>query len=170
MKNTFCLCGFKHVGKTTIGKKLASKLKIPFVDLDLEIKKLYGKTVSELYLAYGEAIFRQLEYLALETLDLSLKQILSLGGGTITYPRSKDKVLEKTHLVCLTIPYNRLEKRILSKAPLWSALDKNNPKESLKILYDKRELIFDSLQIPKFSIKDSLSIQNLEDYARQYFW
>jgi hypothetical protein len=53
---------------------------------------------------------------------------------------------------------------------LWSALDKNNPKESLKILYDKRELIFDSLLIPKFSIKDSLSIKNLEDYARQYFW
>ncbi|MEW5675173.1 shikimate kinase [Flavobacterium enshiense] len=80
------LIGYMGSGKTTIGKLLSEKARIPFYDLDEIIEKKSQKTISELFLEIGEIKFRKLEH---ETLrDFLSKQddfILSLGGGTPCY-------------------------------------------------------------------------------------
>ena len=88
LHNHIILMGFKHVGKSVIGKNLSEKLKVPFIDLDHTIEMLYENTYSkkntcrQIMQKHGEKFFRYLEMNALsETLDVK-PSIISLGGGT----------------------------------------------------------------------------------------
>ena len=61
----YFIIGYKNCGKTTIGKKLASRLNMEFIDLDELIEEKEGKTVPEIYLAIGDDGFRVKEWKAL---------------------------------------------------------------------------------------------------------
>lgn len=68
-------------GKSTLGKKLANKLKIEFIDSDAEIEKKVGCTINEIFDTKGEEFFRNLEKEFLENLNLEKNFVLSTGGG-----------------------------------------------------------------------------------------
>lgn len=80
------LVGFMGCGKSTLGKKIAKKLNIPFIDSDQEIERLEGISVSEIFALKGEKYFRKLEHDFLLKLKESQsntaeKIVLSCGGG-----------------------------------------------------------------------------------------
>lgn len=76
------LTGFMGAGKTTVGRLLAERLGVPFVDLDPEIERRAGSSVREIFAAHGEAEFRRLEREALAaTLDYP-EVVVATGGGT----------------------------------------------------------------------------------------
>lgn len=75
------IIGYKSSGKTTMGKKLASKLSMDFVDLDDVIEKREKKTIPELYKEVGDEEFRQLEWKALKEVVEKDNIIVSTGGG-----------------------------------------------------------------------------------------
>ena len=77
----YFLIGYKSSGKTTIGKKLANKLNMNFIDLDDEIEKREGKTVPELYVQIGDETFRHKEWEALKSVVKQDNIIVSTGGG-----------------------------------------------------------------------------------------
>lgn len=82
MKN-LVLIGFMGSGKTTAGIRLSYLCRLPFLDLDREIERQQGKSISEIFAQDGEACFRQLETDFLKTLPLEKQGfILSAGGGT----------------------------------------------------------------------------------------
>lgn len=85
------LLGYMASGKSTIGRALAEKLSLPFIDLDDYIEKSESKKVSEIFSEKGEIYFRTKEHEYLkELLDTKDSFILSLGGGTPCYSGNMD--------------------------------------------------------------------------------
>ncbi len=83
------LIGMPGSGKTTIGKMLAKKLNIPFVDLDGLIEKNALMFIDDIFDKYGEAKFRELETESLKQLP-PLDYVISCGGGIITKKENKE--------------------------------------------------------------------------------
>ncbi|MGV9003849.1 shikimate kinase [Flavobacterium sp.] len=86
MTNKIVLIGYMGVGKTTIGKELAKKTNLEYLDLDQLIEKAENQTIDELFRAKGELYFRKLEHqLFKELLGTKNQFVLSTGGGTPCY-------------------------------------------------------------------------------------
>jgi len=77
------LIGFMGCGKTSVTKELAKRLSLDYIDMDEEIEKAEGLTVSEIFRDHGEAYFRDLETTYLKSLDGQKNKIISTGGGVI---------------------------------------------------------------------------------------
>ena len=77
----YFIIGYKNCGKTTIGKKLAARLNMEFIDLDEVIEGKEGKSVPEIYLSIGDEGFRIKEWEALKKIVKKDDIVVSLGGG-----------------------------------------------------------------------------------------
>jgi len=75
------LVGFMGCGKTTLGKKLANKLSLPFIDSDSDIEKRYQQSIGELFTRYGESHFRETERQFIDPLFEESAFVLATGGG-----------------------------------------------------------------------------------------
>ncbi len=75
------LIGFMGCGKTTLAKKLASRLSYQLLDLDLEIEKRAGMPIGAYFAAHGENAFRLLESETLKTMDYMADAVIATGGG-----------------------------------------------------------------------------------------
>lgn len=79
------LTGFMGCGKTTVGRRLAERLRIPFVDLDREIELRVGMPVREIFARLGEPAFRQMEQEALWATAELPDAVVATGGGTMSF-------------------------------------------------------------------------------------
>ncbi|MCD4680855.1 MAG: AAA family ATPase [Bacteroidales bacterium] len=75
------LIGFMGCGKTSIAKRLANKLNFDFLDMDDMLEKEYHITISDLFLKYGEEVFRKLEQTVLQKTLSMVNTVISTGGG-----------------------------------------------------------------------------------------
>lgn len=126
------LIGMPGSGKTTVGKKLAEKLNLDYIDLDAYISTKYNTFVEDIIHQYGEEIFRQKESESLKDLA-DFKGVISTGGGVVTVKSNKAlmngvKVYLDTQIETIK---NRLESSF--QRPLLKTI-------SLDDLYDKRFL------------------------------
>lgn len=88
-----CLTGFMGSGKSTVGRLLAAQLAWFFADLDEEIERESGLSISQIFAQKGEAVFRDIEHQCLarvlaSTSARNMRLVLALGGGTFTQPRN----------------------------------------------------------------------------------
>lgn len=124
------LLGYMASGKSTIGRILAEKKQISFIDLDEYIEKMERKTVSEIFEQKGEIYFRKQEHIYLkELLEKEGNFILSLGGGTPCYAGNMDVLLSFNDVksVYLKTSINTIVDRLInekSKRPLVARLNK----------------------------------------------
>jgi shikimate kinase len=81
LKRTVALVGMMGAGKTSIGKRLAARLNVPFADADHEIEAAAGMTVSEVFAKYGEPYFRDGERRVIARLLGEAPHVLATGGG-----------------------------------------------------------------------------------------
>ncbi|KOA18872.1 shikimate kinase [Clostridium homopropionicum DSM 5847] len=91
------LIGMPGCGKTTVGKELSERLKIPFCDIDEYIVTSEGKSIPEIF-EKGEEYFRELETKAVSKVSDIFPQVISTGGGVIKKP-SNIETLKKTGVI-----------------------------------------------------------------------
>ena len=122
-------------GKSFIGKTLAERLKLPFIDLDIYIEKKEKMTISRIFKSKGEVYFRTIEsnYLR-EILKQEKNYILSLGGGTPCYASNMDVINAATNSTSIYLKTSILTiiKRLIkekNKRPLVQSLEENELKE-----------------------------------------
>ena len=108
------LLGYMGSGKSTVGKLLAERLKIQFLDLDAYIEEKEDMAIAEIFQGRGELYFRKREYQYLaEVLGSKRNCVLSLGGGTPCYGKNLDVILESTDEVFyLNVPIPQLVERL----------------------------------------------------------
>ncbi len=111
MKHIF-LYGPPGSGKSSIGKALAHNLRLPFVDLDCEIEKFVGKTITQIMNERGESAFRDLELAALENVAGEEKSVVALGGGTLLRDENRTIAESSGKIVLLTANFETLLKRL----------------------------------------------------------
>ena len=91
------LLGYMGSGKTTVGKRLAEKLGLPFIDLDDYIEENLNSSIAEIFAETGEIFFRREEHRLLkEIFERYTDFVLALGGGTPCYSNNMDLVLDRT--------------------------------------------------------------------------
>ena len=124
------LVGFMGCGKSTTGAKLADNLGWRFHELDAEIEKAAGMTISEIFDRQGELKFREMETAALRKLVKSAKtgrpHVIALGGGTFTIQENYELASSGGVTIWLDAPFDVLEARIaketnrpLARDPVW---------------------------------------------------
>ena len=135
-KNSIALIGFMGTGKTIVGKALAKLLNYQFIDLDVEIEKQLGITISDIFKTKGETEFRNIEQKVLKQTISNTNIILSCGGGAIINSDSRQILNENAMVVWL---YNSVATSVKrcndGTRPL---LNVENPMDAAEKLFNSR--------------------------------
>ena len=105
------LVGLMGAGKSTVGRRLARRLKLPFVDSDVEIEEAAGSTTAELFERYGERDFRDGERRLVARLVDGTVRVIATGGGAFIDPRTRELLNERAITVWLDAPIDVLAER-----------------------------------------------------------
>ena len=105
------LIGMMGAGKSSVGRRLASRLGIPFIDADTEIETAAGMTIPEIFDNHGEPYFRAGEARVIARLLGSGPQVLATGGGSMMDPNTRALVREKGISVWLKADIETLLRR-----------------------------------------------------------
>jgi thiamine-phosphate diphosphorylase len=109
------LVGFMGSGKTAIGRRIAERLGVAFVDLDAEIERTSGVTVRALFEASGEAAFRQRESVFLEATESLPRAVVATGGGCYAREGNRRAIARLGTAVFLDVPLPALLARLSGK-------------------------------------------------------
>ncbi len=113
MRSTIYLVGFMGSGKSTIGRCLAERLGLPFVDLDDDIEAAAGRTIADIFSNDGEAAFRDAEHAALAARARGLDAaVVALGGGAYTFARNRELLRGAGMTVWLDCSFERALARV----------------------------------------------------------
>ena len=99
MTKKIVLIGPPGAGKTSIGKALSKELKLDFIDSDAEIERISGKTISEIFVDQGEAVFRKTEVETVTRILAEFEGVVALGGGAPINPEIQKVLLNSEYPV-----------------------------------------------------------------------
>ena len=162
LKKTIAFIGMMGAGKTAVGKVVASKLGVPFLDADTEIEKAANMSIQEIFIRDGEEFFREREAQVILRLMKGSPTILSTGGGAFIQRTNRQAINLLGVSLWLDVEVDLLWSRVKNKdtRPLLKSL---NPYETLKKLHLERQAIYKKADI---SVKAS-SRYTVEDMAQK---
>lgn len=108
---TVALVGMMGAGKTTVGRRLAARLGLPFRDADAEIEKAAGMSVSDLFALHGEESFRRGEAQVIARLLGEPPHVLATGGGAVLDPHTRRLLKERAITVWIRADADTLARR-----------------------------------------------------------
>ena len=138
---TIVLIGLMGAGKTAVGRRLANKLDLPFIDADTEIEVAAGASISEIFAEHGEAYFRQGERKVIQRLLDSGPQVLATGGGAYMNADTRAAIKARGLSVWLKADIKVLLKRVGRRGnrPLLAGGD---PEKVMKKLMQERYPVY----------------------------
>jgi shikimate kinase len=138
--------GMMGAGKSTIGRRVAFKLDMDFVDTDLEIENAAQLSISEIFAHYGEQHFRKIEKKIIMRLLAEKKGVISVGGGAFMDENLREYIHQYGISVWLRADFETLMKRVDNQGhrPL---LSQDDPKIVMKKLIDLRYPIYEKSDI-----------------------
>ena len=139
------LIGFMGSGKTTIGKKLANKLKFDFIDLDAEIENDAQLSITNIVNQKGESYFRSIEQQKLVEVCAHKNLVLSCGGGTPCFNNNMELMNSTGLTLYLQLSPEALFSRLIlsqEKRPLISNLNEAELLEFIKLKLKERETFY----------------------------
>ncbi len=158
LEKTLVLVGMMGAGKTSVGRRLAATLGVPFRDADAEIELAAKCTVTEIFERYGEPAFRAGERKVIARLLLDPPHILATGGGAFMDPETRARIRESAISIWLRAPVDLLLERVGRKdtRPLLRNTDSRAALERLlrerEPLYAEAEMTIESDEGPQEAV------------------
>jgi len=112
---TIALVGLSGVGKSSVGRRLAAALEMPFRDADVEVEAAAGRPIAEIFAQYGEEAFRDGERRVIARLLKEPPHVLATGGGAFMSPDTRRLIKEKAVSVWLKADIELLARRVARK-------------------------------------------------------
>ena len=143
------LCGFMGTGKTAVGRALAERLGVPFLDTDSHIEAAQQTTIAEIFERHGEAHFRELERAFVENLSVDAGAVIATGGGTIMDERNRERLEQLGPLVLLDADIDVITRRIPGDAtrPMLAGGGEGDAGERILSLYAERKPVYDTVAL-----------------------
>ncbi|MSP80228.1 MAG: shikimate kinase [Rhodospirillales bacterium] len=135
------LVGLMGAGKSSVGRRLAKILEVPFVDADEEVERAAGCSIEDIFRLYGEDAFRDGEERVIARLLESGSQVLATGGGAFMNPRTRERIRQSGVSVWLRADLDLLVRRTSRRGgrPL---LAHGDPRATLERLMTERYPVY----------------------------
>jgi shikimate kinase len=142
MGKNLVLIGFMGTGKSSVGVRLAKRLKREFVDMDRAIEIVCDMSVADIFKRYGEKRFRSEESLMAAKLGKQQDLIISTGGGVVLFPDNMAALKENGLLICLDSNPADILARVSRKKGTRPLLKKNISVAEIERLLKEREAFY----------------------------
>ena len=169
LKKTIVLVGIMGAGKTTIGRNLADRLQLQFLDADKEIEEAAGCTISEFFEKYGEEEFRKGEERVISRILGGNPCVLATGGGAFISQATRLLIKKTATSLWLRVSFEVLAKR-LDKRVGRPLLQTSDPEKTLRSLMEERYPIYSEADLTVDAGDDAIdetvakTVKCLEDY------
>lgn len=135
------LVGLMGVGKSTVGRRLAARLRLPFVDADAEIERAAALSIAEIFERHGEAHFRDGERRVIARLMDGTAKVIATGGGAFVNDQTRALILRDAIAIWLDADIDVLADRV-GRRDTRPLLRGRNPREVLRALAAARNPIY----------------------------
>src|SRR3954453_202534 len=141
-RRSVVLVGMMGAGKSSIGRRLASRLGMGFVDADAEIEAAAGMTIAEIFTSYGAPYFRSGEQRVISRLLESGPQVLATGGGAFMNAETRAAIRAKGVSVWLKAEFDVLMKRVKRRATADRPMLQGDPAQRIRHLIGERYPVY----------------------------
>ena len=144
------LVGMMGAGKSTIGRRLAARLRLPFLDADIEIEAAASMTIPEIFAAHGEPYFRDGEARVIARLLDNGPAVIATGGGAVMREETRTRIRDKAVSIWLKADADVILKRVKRRAdrPL---LQTEDPAATISRLLEAREPVYQTSDLTIWS-------------------
>ena len=146
-RSTVVLIGLMGSGKTSIGRRLAARLGIQFIDADTEIEAAAGSSIHDIFELHGEQAFRDGERRVIGRLLDGPVHVLATGGGAFMTDETRAHISKSAVSVWLRASLDTLVKRVERSRTRRPLLEAGNPREILSALVDERYPVYGEADI-----------------------
>ncbi len=159
------LIGPPGAGKTSVGKALAKKLSLNFLDSDKVVEEKSGKSIPEIFITDGEPAFREMERAAVIDLIENQDGVIALGGGSVMDLEVPKKLLPMANVVFLDVSISNAAPRVGFNRDRPLLL--GNPRQQWIALMEKRRSTYEALAKARVSTDNKKPVEVVEEIVKE---